>query len=250
MAKQVSVIRLSGTLGEITFYQQDGKDYARRKSKLNRKTVLESKNFERTRETFNEFKFGAHFMKAVRKSLGKAFIGNKNYTSRMNALIYKILDTDTTNIRGQRLCSYAESAGISMLKNFKFLQDSDASDILGFCFFDINDHANSGEYTFQITNLDTETVTLPPTATHFKILSSLGQVHKDNFEYINYKTLETLYLDNASGIYTQEWSISVKAINIEPYHSFQLLRLEYYQEIAGTYYPMQTGNTSVLIFAK
>lgn len=50
MAKQGEGLQLEGTIGWVTFYQLNGKYYARRRSKLARKTVKYSPRFEKTRQ--------------------------------------------------------------------------------------------------------------------------------------------------------------------------------------------------------
>lgn len=49
MAKQAGLIKLTGTIGNITFYKMNGKYYARSKSSLTAKRVKKDPAFERTR---------------------------------------------------------------------------------------------------------------------------------------------------------------------------------------------------------
>jgi hypothetical protein len=55
MAKMLGAIPISGTIGNLTFYQMWGKTYVRKKSSLSRKRVLKSKEFEKTRQCANAF---------------------------------------------------------------------------------------------------------------------------------------------------------------------------------------------------
>ena len=49
MAKQAGLIRLTGTIGNVTFYEMNGEYYARSKSSLTAKRVKKDPSFERTR---------------------------------------------------------------------------------------------------------------------------------------------------------------------------------------------------------
>ena len=50
MAKMDEGVYISGTIGNLTFYQMYGRTYMRTKSSLTRKRVLKSKEFEKTRK--------------------------------------------------------------------------------------------------------------------------------------------------------------------------------------------------------
>jgi hypothetical protein len=55
MAKQIGFLKIIGTLGDITFYQMDGKFYARKKSSLDGKRVKKDPKFRRTMEEAGRF---------------------------------------------------------------------------------------------------------------------------------------------------------------------------------------------------
>ena len=51
MAKNSSLIKISGTLGDLTFYRMDGKDIVRRKTSLNKKRVKSDPAFKNSRKS-------------------------------------------------------------------------------------------------------------------------------------------------------------------------------------------------------
>lgn len=55
MAKQTGFLKITGTLGDITFYELDGEFYARKKSSLDGKRVKRDPRFRRTMEEAGEF---------------------------------------------------------------------------------------------------------------------------------------------------------------------------------------------------
>ena len=49
MAKQAGDIKISGTIGQLTFYQVDGKYYVKAKSEISRARIMKDKCFTLTR---------------------------------------------------------------------------------------------------------------------------------------------------------------------------------------------------------
>lgn len=71
MAKQAEGLQLQGTIGWITFYCLNGKYYARRRSKLKRKTVKYSPKFTKTRQYANWLGRASSLTAALYRSLPK-----------------------------------------------------------------------------------------------------------------------------------------------------------------------------------
>ena len=69
MAKQVGDIILVGTIDDITFYEMDGKGYARKKTSLTGKRVKKDPRFKRTMESANRFGKGNQLASKVYRSL-------------------------------------------------------------------------------------------------------------------------------------------------------------------------------------
>src|ERR1044071_1020046 len=59
MPKKASGITATGTIGNVTFYQMDGKQYSRAKSSLTGKRVLTDPKFELTRKHAGQFGRGS-----------------------------------------------------------------------------------------------------------------------------------------------------------------------------------------------
>jgi hypothetical protein len=71
MAKQVGDIILVGTIDDITFYEMEGKGYARRKSSLTGKKVKKDPQFTRTMESAQRFGRGNQLASKVYRSLSR-----------------------------------------------------------------------------------------------------------------------------------------------------------------------------------
>ena len=69
MARQIGDIIIVGTIDDITFYQMDGKGYARHKSSLTGKRVKRDPRFKRTMQSAHRFGKGNQLASKVYRSL-------------------------------------------------------------------------------------------------------------------------------------------------------------------------------------
>ena len=69
MGKLTNGVLFSGTIGKICYYQMYGITYVRAKSTLDRKRVLKSKEFEKTRKYASNFAIAARLASPIYKSL-------------------------------------------------------------------------------------------------------------------------------------------------------------------------------------
>jgi hypothetical protein len=69
MAKQIGDIILVGTIDDITFYEMDGKGYARHKTSLAGKQVKKDPRFKRTMESAHRLGRGSRLASKVYRSL-------------------------------------------------------------------------------------------------------------------------------------------------------------------------------------
>jgi hypothetical protein len=69
MARVRGGVPISGTIGNVTFYQMYGRTYVRSKSSLTRKRVLKSKEFEKTRKHAGHFGIAAKIGSVIYKAL-------------------------------------------------------------------------------------------------------------------------------------------------------------------------------------
>ena len=72
MARQIGEIILVGTIGGLTFYQMEGKGYARLKSSLTGKKVKRDPKFKRTMQSAHRLGKGSQLASKVYRSLPRA----------------------------------------------------------------------------------------------------------------------------------------------------------------------------------
>ena len=111
MARQKGIIKLSGKLDDLIFYQVNGKDYVRSKGSLDKDRVMRDKAFARSREMMKEFGGAATVGGAFRRSLlpWSKKLGETRLTGRLNGLFRKTLGS---GIRGHRPFRVREHAAV------------------------------------------------------------------------------------------------------------------------------------------
>lgn len=103
MAKQIGLIKIAGTIGDLTFYEFGGEHYVRRKSSLSAAQIKQDPNFERTRENNTEFGEASKLSKAIVSALQPHLIKRPYWFPKLNAISYRAVRKDGTNARGKRV---------------------------------------------------------------------------------------------------------------------------------------------------
>lgn len=119
MARQVGLLKLVGTLGDISFYKAVYGYLARAKTGVDRKTILTDPRFQRTRENASEFGRGAKAGKLVRVAIRPLLQNAKDgmTVQRLTQKMVKVLQADTINRRGLRTVTQGD---LSLLNGFDF----------------------------------------------------------------------------------------------------------------------------------
>jgi hypothetical protein len=104
MATQVGSLKVSGTLGELSFYNSVYGHIIRRKGGPSAKQIKTHKNFERVREHNEEFSDCAKAGKRLRFALNREIrtIKDHKIVWRLNQLIWKVKNCDKQSARGKR----------------------------------------------------------------------------------------------------------------------------------------------------
>ncbi len=119
MAKQVGLLKLVGTLGDISFYKSVYGFLARTKTGVDRKTILNNPRFARTRENATEFGHSAKAGKLIRVAFRPLLAHAKDHMTvqRLVRKMVKVVQSDTLNPRGLRKVFHGD---LHLLKGFDF----------------------------------------------------------------------------------------------------------------------------------
>lgn len=124
MAKANGILKIEGTVEDLTFYKKDGKNFVRIKGGVSKERIETDPNYVRTRENNSEFGHSGTAGKVLKMAMGSLVFKAKDskLSSRLLQLMSRIKNLDTTSVRGKRQVSIGltTTEGKQLLKGFDF----------------------------------------------------------------------------------------------------------------------------------
>ncbi|MEO0046566.1 MAG: hypothetical protein RL705_1757 [Bacteroidota bacterium] len=247
MARQKGIIKLKGTIGDITFYKTQDGHLAREKGGIDANRIANDPNFQRTRENGSEFGRAGKAGKLLRTALRPLLINSADsrMVSRLTQAMVKVIQADLTSVRGLRNVIDGEA---ELLFGFEFNIRGKLGTSLYAPFVGAIDRV-SGEVTVDIASfIPANMIAAPSGTTHFKIISGGAEVDFEAETYV-VATSETAILPwDGTATAAINQTNAVTANSTKPL--FLALGIEFYQEINGQMYPLKNGAFNPLSIAK
>jgi hypothetical protein len=247
MARQKGIIKLDGTIGDLTFYKSKEGYLAREKGGVPADRIANDPAFQRTRENGAEFGRAGKAGKLLRTSIRGLLQNSKDskMVSRLTTLMLKVIQEDATNPRG--------------LRN---VIDGEAELVQGFD-FNINGKLGTTIYAPLTSTIDRVAGTLavnmpsfvplnmiaaPGGATHFKLISAGAEIDFENEVFVADAQATAILPWDAAGTAVINLSNAVTANSTKPL--FLVLGIEFYQQVNGQMYPLKNGAFNALNVVK
>ena len=238
MARQKGIIKLKGTIGDITFYKTQDGHLAREKGGIDASRIASDPAFQRTRENGSEFGRAGKAGKILRTSLRALLINSADgrMVSRLTQKMVKVIQADTVSVRGLRNVIDGEA---ELLQGFEFNIRGKLGTSLFAPFVGTIDRV-AGTISVDIAPfIPANMIAAPSGTTHFKIISAGSEVDFEAETFVEAHT-ETAILpwDNVETVAISQEN-AVTAASIKPL--FLALGVEFYQEVNGQMYPLKNG---------
>ena len=247
MARQTGIIKLKGTIGDISFYKSADGHLARSKGGVDKKRIANDPAFQRTRENGSEFgragKGGKVIRNAIRVLLQNA--KDKRVVSRLTKSLVAVTKTDAVNERGLRTI---EDGDMNALLGFEFNANGKLGATLFTPFVTTYDRA-TGDVAFDIAAFaPTVRIAAPGGTTHYKLVMGAAELDFVNESSV-FESAETAILpyDGADTL-AINLSVAITANSVLPV--LQVVGIEFYQEVNGQMYPLKNGAFNALSVAK
>ena len=243
MARQTGIIKLKGTIGGITFYKTSDGDLAREKGGVDASRIANDPAFQRTRENGSEFgragKGGKVIRNAIRILLQNA--KDKRVVSRLTTEVLKVVKTDAVNERGLRT---VQDGNIVDLKGFEFNLSGKLNNTLFAAYTNAFDRA-AGDASVNIGAFSPAIrIAAPAGTTHFKVVMGAAEIDFKEGTSV-FESDETAILPyNNESTAAIDLGATVTANSTLPV--FQVLGVEFYQEVNGQMYPLKNGAYNAL----
>jgi len=243
MARQKGLIKLEGTIGDITFYKTVDGDLARAKGGVSADRIANDPVFVRTRENGSEFGMAAMAGKQLRTAIRSMLLNgaDNRVTARLTKVMTLIKNYDGTNVRGERnVADGISSPGAKEL-------------LIG---FDFNERATLGSVLYKPFAVDTATgqismtglvpindIAFPAGATHMSLVCAFAKVGFATNDTEVYLSPElNLPIDGTSTNVT----LNPTSVPIIPGTGIYILQIKFFQEVNGVQYSLKNGAYNAL----
>jgi hypothetical protein len=243
MARQNGIIKLKGTIGDITFYKTKDGHLAREKGGIDANRIKNDPAFQRTRENGSEFGRAGTAGKTLRIALRTLLLNSSDsrMVSRLTQSMVKVIQAETISERGLRNVIDGEA---ELLTGFEFNIRGKLGTSL-FARYTANIDRVSGEITIDLDSfVPANMIAAPSGTTHFKITSAGAEVDFEAETFVSSNS-ETAILP---------WDFTATAVinqtnNITPESTkplFLALGIEFFQQVNGSMYPLKNGSFNPL----
>jgi hypothetical protein len=243
MARQKGIIKLRGTIGDITFYKTQDGHLAREKGGVDASRIKNDPAFQRTRENGAEFGRAGKAGKVLRTAFRSLSLNasDSRMASRLTQQMMQVIKADSVSNRGLRNVLDGET---ELLTGFEFNLNGKLGNTLYAPFTSSIDRA-AGSIDVEIPVFSPLTMLAAPGGTtHFKIVSAGAEVDFEAETYVIGTSTTDILPWNALDTAVISQSNAVTPNSTKPL--FLVVGVEFYQEVNGAMYPLKNGSYNPL----
>jgi len=239
MARQKGIIKLKGTIGDITFYKtsQDG-HLAREKGGIEKERIMSDPAFQRTRENGSEFGRAGKAGKMLRTALRALLLNSADgrMVSRLTQQMVRVIQADAVNERGLRNVIDGEA---ELLLGFEFNIRGKLGTTLYAPFVGAIDRV-TGEIKVDLAPfVPLNMISAPSGTTHYKIISGGAEIDFEAETFVVETSATAILPWDAAPTVAISHTNQVTAASTKPL--FLALGIEFYQEVNGQMYALKNG---------
>ena len=247
MARQKGIIKLKGTIGDITFYKTQDGHLAREKGGIDASRIASDPAFQRTRENGSEFGRAGKAGKLLRTAFRPLLLNSADgrMVSRLTQRMVKVIQADQVSERGLRNVIDGEA---ELLFGFEFNIRGKLGTSL-YAPYDGGINRMTGDVTVDLaTFVPANMIAAPSGTTHFKIISAGAEVDFEAETYV-VATSETAIMPwDGTATAAISHANAVTPGSTKPI--LLALGVEFYQEVNGAMYPLKNGAFNPLALVK
>ena len=238
MARQKGIIKLKGTIGDITFYKTKDGHLAREKGGIEASRIKNDPAFQRTRENGSEFVRAGTAGKILRTSLRSLLVNSADgrMVSRLTQAMVKVIQADMISVRGLRNVIDGEA---ELLTGFEFNIRGKLGTSLFAPFVAVIDRG-SGAISVDLDSfIPANMIAAPSGTTHYKIISAGAEVDFEAETFVEAHSETAILPWDAAATVPISQVNAVTPGSTKPL--FLALGVEFYQEVNGQMYALKNG---------
>jgi hypothetical protein len=243
MARQKGILKIEGTLDNLTFYKSQDGDLVKTKGGVSGERIATDPAFARTRENGTEFAISATAGKLTRDSLRSIALNasDNRVVSRLTQLMAKIKNLDTTSARGLRNVgvAIAGAPAKALLKGFEFNKQALLGSLLYKPYL-----VNLTTGVITITGIvPINDITIPAGATHMSFTGCNANINYANgITDVKLSNVVNLPINGAASTVT----LTPTALPVGTGTKLFLLKVEFFQLVNGVQYALKNGAYNAL----
>ncbi|MBO9699555.1 MAG: hypothetical protein J7604_05050 [Sporocytophaga sp.] len=191
MARQKGIIKINGSLGGITFYQQNGENFTRETNGPSKEKIQSDPAFRRTRENNQEFAGSAAAGKALRLGLQTYLdvMSDSRVTSALMKQFRIMVNRADSGTRGQRPIEILKHKDLLVGFNFNRFTLFDSVFMAP---YSVAVNTDRTAATFTIPDFSTDnSIHVPSGATHLRIIATASALSSYEFDESSKKYVPT-----------------------------------------------------------
>ncbi len=243
MARQKGIIKLEGTIGDISFYKSKDGYLAREKSGIDADRIKNDPAFQRTRENGSEFGRAGKAGKLIRTAFRSLLLktSDSKITSRLTKQLMTVLQSDQTNIRGERV---VPEGNLELIQGFNFNAEGRLEATL-YAPYEVAFDRAAGSASINVPEfIPSNSLGYPQGATHLKMVAAVSEVNfsSDEFTYSMAESAELEISNEVVGPVQLELAINANTEEI----LLIVFGIDFYQSVNGQMYAMKNGGYNCL----
>jgi hypothetical protein len=247
MAKVRSLIKMEGTMEDLTFYKGTDGYLVRTRGGVSKNRIMNDPAFARTRENGMEFGSITGSGKLLRTALGPMVFRAKDskLTSRLVKVLAQVKNMDTVSARGSRNVAegLSSSTAVALLEGFDFNVKASLGIILN-SIVTVDDATG----TISIAEYNPlEQMRSPEGATHFSLQAGFLKIDFATGAYELSLSPEDVFALENNTVTPELIPAAVPTLAGTGMH---LLLIEFFQEVNGSQYMLNNGAFNVLNLVK
>lgn len=181
--KQIGIVPLTGTIGNITFYEKDGEYRARKKTSLSRQRIMNNPRFQSFRENISEIRSQAMATSSVLAALSKTLqVRDSKFHLRLRSILNRV-NKGSPGTDGERGVVITQQK-----QKLARLEMNSASSFKDACNVVVQSTPTASRNSSTVSfSLDMEDMKVPKNATHFRLVHELGIVSDVVFNAVDRK---------------------------------------------------------------
>lgn len=247
MAKLKGLIKIQGTVGDLTFYKSQDGYIVKEKTDFDKEKYDNDKAYARSRENANEFGTAGKATKLFRAAFRELIVKVKDnrLSSRLTKKMMQVVQADATSTRGQRNVIDGET---ELLEGFECNANAILSSTIYAPYTATIDRV-TGTLAINVPAFIPENdIIIPEGATHFKMVSGGAELDFENETHVS------SFSESAFIPYDETTVPAITLSNVVTANSTHplilIMGLQFYQLVNGVQYPLKNGAFNALTVIK